>query len=274
MECQMEGQQLRESYQTNGYVICREFFSQAEVQQLFADIQAAQMRYGHDVLTDNGLAFNSCIFFKSQQLQTFIAQQRIIDLLQPIIGPDIWVRWDQAVAKKPGARTFPWHQDNSYSSVKDPHHQLWIALTKTTAENGGLWLQPGSHRSTLPHKKIGCEQVYQGTPDSPIFIGAEPGDVILFSSYTLHSTTPNVTEDTRWAYVIEYMSAAAYDPYVEPPYFMVAKNGHSQPEFVDTYPGQLNPLNRLKYVGDQWTPKQLVPVWLKHAAKALLAEVR
>jgi ectoine hydroxylase-related dioxygenase (phytanoyl-CoA dioxygenase family) len=265
----MEGNQLLENYKRDGYIICRNFFSEEEVKRLLEDIQSAKLRYGHDVLTNGGLMFNSSIFFNSEKLQSFISQQKIIDLLSQLIGPNIWVRWDQAVAKQPGAKTFPWHQDNSYSRVKDPHYQLWIALTEMTPENGGLWLQPGSHKGPLPHKRVGHEQVYDGTPENPVFIGAKPGDVVVFSSFTLHSTTPNVTDHPRWAYVIEYMSADHYDPYLEPPYFMVSKDGKSNPEFVDSYPGKANPLNHLKYLGDNWNPRQLVPGPMKKAIKAL-----
>lgn len=265
---------LQAAYKKDGYIILRNFFSEAETKRLFEDIQSAELRYGHDVLTNGGLTFNSSIFFKSEKLQAFISQQKIIDLLKDIVGPDIWVRWDQAVAKQPGAKVFPWHQDNSYSRVKDPHHQLWIALTEATPENGGLWLQPGSHQRPLPHKRIGHEQVYDGTPESPIFIAAQPGDVVLFSSFTLHCTTPNTTNAARWTYVIEYMSAHHYDPYLEPPYLMVAKGGLSHPEFVNSYPGHRNPFNRLKYFGEQWSPRKMVPGWVKKTVKGLLGETR
>lgn len=267
----MEEQRLREEYRKNGYIICPNFFSEQEMKLLFEDIQAAKLRYGSDVLTDGGLMFNSSIFFNSEKLQAFISQQKIIDFLKPIIGPDIWVRWDQAVGKKPGAKTFPWHQDNSYSRVKDPHYQLWIAVTESNADNGGLWLQPGSHKRPLPHKRIGHEQIYDGTPPNPILIEAKPGDIVLFSSFTLHCTMPNITENTRWAYVIEYMSAHDYDPYIEPPYFMVAKGGQSHPEFVTTYPGKKNPLNHLKYVGDNRNLRDLVPAPMRKAIKSLIA---
>lgn len=267
----MDRSTLRQDFERDGYVICRGVFSEQEMNTLLADIQQADLRYGKDVLTRGALAFHSSIFFQSKSLQTFISQQKIIDLLKNLIGPDIWVRWDQAVAKGPGADTFPWHQDNSYSRLKDMHYQLWVALTEMTPDNGGLWLQPGSHRGRLPHHLVGREQIYSGTPESPVFIDAKPGDVVIFSSLTLHSTTPNITQSTRWAYVVEYMSLKHIDPYIKPPYFVVAKDGKSQPEFVTSYPAHHDPLNRLKYLGANWSPRQLIPGWMKKAKKALLA---
>jgi ectoine hydroxylase-related dioxygenase (phytanoyl-CoA dioxygenase family) len=183
----------------------------------------------------------------SKELQEFSSQQKIIDLMKDFIGPDIWMRHDQAVAKGPGAGTFPWHQDNGYNKLKDGHYQFWIALTEMNADNGGLWLQSGSHKSILPHTKIGNEQVYDGVPESPVAIEAAPGDAIIFSSFTLHSTTPNITQNVRWAYVLEYMSFDCFDPFLEPPYFVVAREGKSCPEFVESYRGSQNLANRLKY---------------------------
>lgn len=267
----MTQQTLREEFETNGFIVCRGFFSKAEMAMLLADIKEARLRYDHDLLTRGSMTFNSSIFFSSEKLQQFIAQQKVIDLLKPLIGPDMWVRWDQAVAKGPGADTFPWHQDNSYSRLLDPHYQFWVALTEMTADNGGLWLQPGSHHQTLPHRKLGHETVYDGVPESPVFIAAEPGDVVIFSSFTLHSTTPNITQSDRWAYVIEYMSLEHYDPYIEPPYFVVARDGVSCPEFVETFKGKTNPVNHLKYYVTDWTPKKLVPDWMRQAKKTLLS---
>lgn len=238
---------LLAEFNTQGYVISKGLFSPAEAQALIKEIQAAETIDGISALNKGTMTFYSGVYAKSQALQARISQPRVIDFLQQFIGPDFWVRWDQAVAKGPGSGTFPWHQDNAYNSLQDQHYQLWIALTHTTADNGGLWIVPGSHHQALPHKKMGNHRVYTGQPQNPVMIEAEPGDVILFSSFTLHSTAPNITQADRWAYVIEYMSLDDYDPGVKAPYFIVARDGQPTAEFVRFYRGQLNPLNHLKY---------------------------
>ncbi|MEX0271167.1 phytanoyl-CoA dioxygenase family protein [Leptolyngbyaceae cyanobacterium UHCC 1019] len=247
------------SFERDGFIVCKEVFTKEEMKTLLEDIKEAQLRDDNDTLTRGSMIFRISIFFKSLKLQQFISKQKIIDLLKDLAGPDIWVRWDQAVAKGPGADTFPWHQDNNYSRLQDTHYQFWVALTESNENNGGLWLQPGSHKQSLPYRRLGHEVVYDGVPESPILITAEPGDVVIFSSFTLHSTTPNITQETRWAYVVEYMSLDHYDPYVEPPYFVVARDGKSSPEFVETYRGKENMMNRLKYQLINWNPDKLVP---------------
>ena len=238
---------IQEQFKTQGFAICKNLFTEAEAKALIEHIKQAETIDGVSALNKGAMTFYSGVYAKSKALQTVVSQPKVIDFLKQFIGSDFWVRWDQAVAKGSGAGTFPWHQDNAYNYLKDEHYQLWIALTKTTADNGGLWLVPQRHQQTLPHKKVGNHMVFQGKVENPILIEAEPGDVVLFSSLSLHSTTPNITQDTRWAYVIEYMSCNDFDPVVVPPYFIVARNGEPTAEFVHWYRGRLNALNHLKY---------------------------
>ena len=242
----------QEQFKKDGYVFIKNFFTPEEITNLMTEIKSAKTRSGVSGIDREALTFYSSLFFYSRPLQSFVAQQRIIDLLTPIIGSDFWVRWDQAVAKEPGSGTFPWHQDNAYSHLKDGYYQLWIAMTEMSADNGGLWLVPGSHKHLLPHQRVGNHLKWEGTSENAVFIAAEPGDIVLFSSFLLHKTTPNVTKNPRWTYVIEYMSIDHFDPGVEPPYFIVGRNGRSQQEFVLFYRGRLNPMNHMKYLGFRW----------------------
>lgn len=240
-------QTLLEQFQTQGFIQYKGLFTEAEAKDLIEDIKQAETIDGVSTLNKGAMTFYSGVYSKSPALQTVISQPKVINWLKQVIGDNFWVRWDQAVAKRPGAGTFPWHQDNAYNYLKDEHFQLWIALTKTNADNGGLWLVPKHQNQTLPHKKVGNHMVFEGKPENPILIEAEPGDVVLFSSLTLHSTTPNITQDTRWAYVIEYMKCKDFDPSVNPPYFVVARNGQPTAKFVHWYEGRLNVMNHLKY---------------------------
>lgn len=239
---------MKADFKKNGYVYLKNVFSKAEITELEQMLKEASLSVNSEDILDKGnLKFHSVLMRKSEKLRQFISQQKIIDLLTPIAGPDIWVRWDQAVEKKPGAGTFPWHQDNQYSQLKDAHFQFWISLTTMTADNGGLWVVPGSHKGALPYDNIDGHVVYQGNTANAEFISAEPGDVVIFSSYLLHSTTPNITQESRWAYVIEYMQMGDIDPYIEPPYLVVARNGKSNLAYIENLPGEKSIRNYIKY---------------------------
>ena len=249
---------LLEKFNTQGYIVRKGLFSPEEAKASIEHIKQAETIDGVSALNKGAMTFYSGVYAKSPALQAIVSQPKVVEFLKQIIGPSFWIRWDQAVAKGAGAGTFPWHQDNSYNHLKDEHFQLWIALTKTNADNGGLWLVPKHQSKLLPHDRVGNHMVFKGDIQEPILIEAEPGDAILFSSLTLHSTTPNVTQDARWAYVIEYMSSKDIDPTLTPPYFVVARDGKPTAEFVNWYEGRLNPINHLKY----W--RLYLSKWKKH----------
>ncbi len=239
---------LKASFDQCGYVFIKNFFSIEEIIYLIAEIKATCTAHQSiDKLNVGKLTFNSLIMHKSQALREFISQPKIVALLSPLLGPDIWVRWDQAVEKGPGAMTFPWHQDNAYSKLKDPHLQLWISLTRMTKENGGIWILPGSHKKILPHVQEGAHMSYKGNTRQAEFISAEIGDILVFSSLTLHATTPNITGESRWAYVVEYMKTTHIDPYIAKPHLIIAKEGQPHLAYVDQLPSERHPANLIKY---------------------------
>ena len=124
---------MQEEFKKNGFVYLKNVFSTAEITQLEADLkEAAATKSGDDVLDKGNLKFHALLMHRSEKIRAFISQAKIIDLLSPLAGPDIWVRWDQAVEKQPGAGVFPWHQDNQYSYLKDQHYQFWISMTSMT----------------------------------------------------------------------------------------------------------------------------------------------
>lgn len=242
-------EEQRATFKTDGFVILPGFFSKAECDELLSQLRAAQAMAEASGLDKYGLSFKHNLYRISAPLRSFVSQQKIVDFLREIIGPDFWVRWDQTVEKTPGGAEFPWHQDNGYNGLVDGHFQFWVSLSNMTPDNGGLWLQKGSHRNgPLPHHRVGNHMVCPGNEKDAVFIPATIGDAVLFSSFLLHRTSPNVTDTSRLAYVIEYMSCEHFDPFIPAPYFVVARNGQPAGKWVNFYRGRLNPVNQLKYL--------------------------
>lgn len=209
-------------------------------------------------LSQGAMTFYSLLWPRSEVLRGILADPRLVAAVAAVLGPDLWVRWDQVVDKGPGAGIFPWHQDNEYSKLLDEHVQVWIALTPAGPDDGGLELVPRRHDRRLPHGLDGGHVVLEGPlPGEPVTVTAEAGDVVLFSSYTLHRTTPNVGERHRWVYVAEYLRLRDTDPFLDPPYYVVARGGRPAPEVVDKVPGDTL-RNRLRYrrlVGLDWAER-------------------
>jgi len=234
----------REQFDRDGYLTARGMFTAAEMAEFIAEVQKAEpLNRGPDYLDSGSMHFYHNVFYKNPVIQRFICQQRLIDFLAPVIGPDFWMRWDQAVEKGPHSGVFAWHQDNGYSKLHEQYYQLWIALSEMTETNGGLWLVPGSHRTPIRHIKVGNHlaaegsEVYDAPGAAKKFIAAEKGDVVLFSSFMLHKTYENTTDRPRWAYVGEILPTRCYDPLAPKPYFVMAQNGRALGKFMPSIPG-------------------------------------
>ena len=150
---------------------------------------------------------------RSQAAKALSAHPAILGLCHDLIGPDVRLYWDQAVYKKTEKpRRVPWHQDNGYTYVEPQEYlTVWLALTDATLENGCPEVAPGAHRQgTLRHHYIdplGWECLEEGTPSVAAPVSA--GGAVVFSSLTPHRTGPNLTDEVRKAYILQYCPSDA-----------------------------------------------------------------
>ena len=244
----METTNRAHEFREKGFVVERGFFPREEIGAVLAEIErcVAEDRGSRDI-ERGALIFTTETFRRSEIVRRFIAHQRVIDFLEPIAGGDLWVRWDQAVTKQPGAGVFHWHQDNAFNKLRTEHFQMWVALTDSHAQNGGIWLAPGSHkRGLLPHARLPGQRLVRAEVGESVCIDASAGDLIVFSSLMLHRTGQNNADTPRVAFVAEYMPLVDYDYAASGPYFVVAQNGISSPQFLHRQVGE-TPNNKRFY---------------------------
>jgi hypothetical protein len=115
----------------------------------------------------------------------------------------------------PGALdlTTPPHQDSAYLKDADGVWTAWLPVEPCPRELGPLALLPGSHIGGLrPHASIirGGPLIGVDVPDDAPWRAADlnEGDVIFFSSLTVHKALPNVTPD-RLRVSIDYRYRSA-----------------------------------------------------------------
>jgi len=152
-------------------------------------------------------------------------------VLEPFLGPDIKQITHQVHWKPPGAKytSYRFHQDarfreGSIKSFDCVHSSVTtgLAIDRQTVENGALRIIPSSHR-------LG----YLGlSDDGPIMVGQtqdeelrragldpatmitcemEPGDLLLWTLYTVHGSAPNVSHYDRRFMIHSYVRAADSD---------------------------------------------------------------
>jgi ectoine hydroxylase-related dioxygenase (phytanoyl-CoA dioxygenase family) len=177
--------------------------------------------------------FSPLLHVQNAVLCHYAASPRLVEPVMELIGPNVRLYWDQAVSKPPGATSdVPWHQDNGYTPVEPAEYvTCTLALDAMDTENGCLWIIPGSHhRGVQPHRatdfffQIGYDGAETGTPCE-----LRAGDVLVFSSLTLHRTGPNLSQRARRSWVIQYCHGHACHGSTYVPFddrLLVAKDGY------------------------------------------------
>jgi ectoine hydroxylase-related dioxygenase (phytanoyl-CoA dioxygenase family) len=180
----------------------------------------------------DAITFTVHIVRTSAAARAFVAQPLMAELASDLIGPDVRLYWDQAVYKKPEpVREFPWHQDNGYNFV-EPQQYLtcWVPLVDATIENGCPWVVPGLHRlGTLEHWWTDSGWQCVEAPANAIPVEAKAGSIVVFSSLTPHRTGPNLSDDVRKAYIVQYAPDGA-ESIRHDGAGSIVRQGHSDPD--------------------------------------------
>lgn len=154
------------------------------------------------------------------------------EILRCVLGPDITTVLTSIFWKLPGeAETgIGYHQDaafrqpaSAYRNLASSYLQIAVALDPQDEKNGGLRFVPGSHRqgrifprpqrSVLTGVAAEPELSEMGVaPDSVHTVSLEPGDVVMWTAYTVHGSQPNRSKDReRRSFTIGSMRSADCD---------------------------------------------------------------
>ncbi len=105
-----------------------------------------------------------------------------------------------------------WHQDDFYVQGNKSEVTLWIPLQDTFAHTGALSVMKGSHLGgAIPHSyKVGKKSLPVGVFDAPVnIVEMNKGDVLFFSSYLIHSSNMNISDQIRYSIQLRYSAASA-----------------------------------------------------------------
>jgi ectoine hydroxylase-related dioxygenase (phytanoyl-CoA dioxygenase family) len=150
----------------------------------------------------------------------FCTRVDVLNFLYALVGPDADVFSSQLVFKVPGSSGQPWHQDAVVYPFEPtrPVVGLWLAVTDATAHNSCLKVVPGSHvQPLLPHTREEPDSNgrYLALSD-PDTTNAQTllmrcGDLFVFDSHLIHSTTDNRSDVLRAAAVWHFAKARTID---------------------------------------------------------------
>jgi ectoine hydroxylase-related dioxygenase (phytanoyl-CoA dioxygenase family) len=205
-------------YDELGYVLVEDAFDVDRLAEVRAAIEPYERKVNEflrqldggrfEVAAADALTVTLHLSTLSQACRDLAFDPLIADIALDLIGPDVRLYWDQAVYKLPhNDDVVPWHQDNGYVYV-EPQAYLtcWVPLVDATLDNGTVWVVPGGHRrGTLQHwhTELGWRCLPEST-EGAVPVEAPAGSIVVFSSLTPHRTGPNVTDDVRSAYILQY----------------------------------------------------------------------
>lgn len=157
----------------------------------------------------------------SERLLEFAANPDILDMLEPLIGPDI-IFWSSHLFCKPGGdgMAVPWHQDGHYWPIKPlAACTVWIAIDDSLPENGCMRYVPGTHKDgMLPH-------IVDDRPDAALSLALSPdvfdetdarddalkaGRLSIHDAYLVHGSRANRSVTRRAGLTFRYMPATSH----------------------------------------------------------------
>lgn len=139
----------------------------------------------------------------SEPYQSLAAAPELLGVIRVLVGgePELHVG-DVCRLVSPGSfdLTTPPHQDAAYLKAGDGVWTAWFALGPCPRTLGPLALHAGSHTGGLrPHAPVATGDGVVGTdvPADAVWHASDlaAGDVLFFSSLTVHRALPNVTPD-------------------------------------------------------------------------------
>lgn len=237
-----------EHLESEGYAIIRGFLSAAEIGEISAEVDRlyAEGLKHHATYRDHNLLFEVLndprarrrvvlqahwTAWISPLMERMRRSEHYFRVLEPFLGSDIKQITHQLHWKPPGAKytSYRFHQDARFreGSIKsfDLLHSTvttGLAIDRQTVENGALRIIPRSQRlGYLGLSDDGPIMVGQTQdedlrragldPASMVTCEMEPGDLLLWTLFTVHGSAPNVSSYDRRFMINSYVRAADSD---------------------------------------------------------------
>ncbi|MSP47978.1 MAG: phytanoyl-CoA dioxygenase [Alphaproteobacteria bacterium] len=149
-------------------------------------------------------------------LYDIVTDSRILDAVEPVLGPDLFC-WSSGFFNKwPGDGNFvSWHQDATYWGLSSPDVlTAWVAFTPSTRASGCMRVMPGTHMTQLPHADTfsdknmlsrGQEIAAEVDEAKAVDIELKPGEMSLHHVLLVHGSEVNRTEVPRVGLAIRYI---------------------------------------------------------------------
>ncbi len=200
-------------YRTDGFLSPIKIFSEEEAAKLRSELEFFE--------ASHGLVMGTPYRNKPHLVLTWVAEmirnERILDAVESILGPNLLVWGTNFFVKEPHDGTFiSLHQDSTYWGLSRPEVlTVWVAISASHRSSGAMKMVPGSHKlEQLPHVDTFEEgnlltrgqKVEHGVNDSDIaWINLVPGEASIHHVRIIHGSEPNSSSDRRIGLAIRFV---------------------------------------------------------------------
>jgi len=205
-------------YRRNGYFLYKKpLFGPEKMSELTAIFE--------DQLAQKGSKLSDELdtpHFRDERLLPYLLSDEVLDLVEPIIGPNIGLWSSHFICKDPYVgRATPWHEDSAYWNGRltsfDNIITVWLAIDRSWKENGCMRVIPGTHRNGFSEyeETDGATNLFntriKGNIDESkaVYFELEPGECSLHDSRIVHGATANTSPYRRCGYTMRYFSTEA-----------------------------------------------------------------
>ena len=152
----------------------------------------------------------------SQCFAPYLAAPALRDLTARLFGPYVRISCTDCVVTHPGNERGYWHADWPYNATNASHipapypdallhlSSLWM-LSDFSAENGGTFIVPGSHRSSDNPAAGAMPHTDRDAPHpAEMQVQGAAGSVLVYDSRMWHAVAPNRSDADRVALIVRY----------------------------------------------------------------------
>ncbi len=158
------------------------------------------------------------IHTRDARLLEFLLADEILDLVEPVVGPNIGLWASHLISKEPlTGKATPWHEDSSYwngrISTMAGICTIWLAIDEATPENGSMAVIPGSQSNGFSEyqavdtavnifpSEIKPELINE---DEAVYFSLLPNECSLHEGRIIHGAKANTSSKRRAGYTMRY----------------------------------------------------------------------
>ena len=204
-----------EQYRREGYLIYpKSIFPQEKFDALKSHFEEKLSRLADDVRPEA----MDVPHFTDTRLFDWLLSDEILDLVEPLIGPDIALFSSHFICKPKGnGKKVPWHEDSFYwKGSLDPMEvvTVWLAIDPSTALNGAMQVIPrtlhgySEYDQVDPATNVFPTEIKKAMRDESraVTIELQPNHASLHDGRLMHGRPPNHSQIRRCGYTMRYMS--------------------------------------------------------------------